>query len=90
MALFLFEAVALNLFGSTSGVALGYVIVTALEHRGITMNPPGGDPTVIYPHVGFDFLGIVVGFALGGTILAALYPAWKAARLRPVDALRAT
>lgn len=90
MVLFLWEAASLGLLGSILGVALGYGLVSWLERRGVLSNPPGGDPTLIYPHVGFDFLILVVGFAIAGSVLSALYPAWKAARLRPVDALRAT
>jgi ABC-type lipoprotein release transport system permease subunit len=40
--------------------------------------------------VSAGFLALVVGFAVLGAVMAALYPAWTASRLRPVDALRAT
>jgi len=87
--LFLAEALFLGLFASTLGVILGYGIVAGVFRKGFTIRPPGGDVTTIYPHIDLSYLLLVVGFALVGTMLAALYPAWKAARLRPVDALRA-
>ena len=88
-ALFLAEALFLGLFASSVGVLLGYGIVAGVFRNGFTIRPPGGDVTTIYPHIDGSYLLMVVGFALVGTMLAALYPAWKAARLRPVDALRA-
>lgn len=90
MLLFLWEAVALGLFGGLGGSAAGYLLVRWLGWRGVTLRPPGGELTIIRPNVGFGFLCAVVGFAVVSTVLAALYPARKAARLRPVDALRAT
>ena len=87
--LFLAEALFLGLFASTLGVILGYGIVAGVFRKGFTIRPPGGAVTTIYPHIDLSYLLLVVGFALVGTMLAALYPAWKAARLRPVDALRA-
>lgn len=90
MLLFLWEAVALGLCGGLGGSVSGYLLVRWLGWRGVTLRPPGGELTIIRPNVGFGFLCAVVGFALISTVLAALYPARKAARLRPVDALRTT
>lgn len=87
--LFMAEALLLGLFSSTAGVLLGYGIIAGVFRKGFTIRPPGGDATTIFPQIDGLYLLMVVGFALIGTILAALYPAWKAARLRPVDALRA-
>jgi putative ABC transport system permease protein len=87
--LFLAEALFLGLFASTAGVLSGYGIIAVGFRNGFTIRPPGGDVTTIHPSIEPSYLLLVVGFALAGTMLAALYPAWKAARLRPVDALRA-
>lgn len=87
--LFLWEAGLLGLLSALAGSALGHGIVYLLGRRGIYGPMAGGDPLILYPRVGPGFLGAAVGLAVIGAILAGLYPAWKAARLRPVDALRA-
>lgn len=89
-ALFLCEASALGLFSALAGTAIGWVLVFLIGRHGVAIRPPGGDVTMIYPYVDGGFLLIVLCFALFGTMLSGLYPAWKAARLRPVEALRAT
>ncbi|HMY58306.1 MAG TPA: FtsX-like permease family protein, partial [Pseudomonadota bacterium] len=89
-ALFLLEAMALGLTSSVFGSLLGYVVVLWLGQRGIPMRPPGGDLLWTYPHVQPSFMLIVIGFSITGAVLSALYPAYKASRLSPTDALRAT
>ncbi len=87
--LFLLEAISLGLGSSVLGTALGYLVVRWLGQRGIPMKPPGGDVLWTYPNVELQFLLIVIGFSVMGAMLSALYPAYKASRLSPVDALRA-
>ena len=88
-ALFLWEAGLLGSLSAGVGTGLGYAIVYLLGRQGITGHMAGGDTIVIYPRVGPGFLCAVLAFSIFGTILSGLYPAWKAARLRPVEALRA-
>src|SRR5262249_39283155 len=90
MMLFLWEALALGLCGSCGGASLGLAVVAFLGRRGVSIRPPGSDASVMFPHVSWAFLGLLVVFALVGTVGAALYPSRKAAKLRPVEALRAT
>jgi len=90
MMLFLWEALGLGFLGSFVGVSLGVALIGWLGHRGITIRPPNSDASTMFPHVSATFLGLVVAFGLIGTIVSALYPSRKAAKLRPVEALRAT
>ncbi len=74
---FLVEAVTLSAIGGASGVFLAWVIGKALT-------------AVFFP----TFLSIIavilaVGVSGGIGILAGIFPAWKAARLDPIEALRA-
>lgn len=89
-ALFLWEAIALGFLSAVTGIAAGWALVRAIGRHGLVAHPPGSDAIVIYPSVRAGFLLLVLGFSVLGAVVAALYPAWTAARLRPVDALRAT
>ncbi|HEY5956148.1 MAG TPA: FtsX-like permease family protein [Polyangiaceae bacterium] len=87
--LFLWEAILLGLLSATLGVLIGQGVLSAWLSRGIKGEMPGGDMTIFYPNVTTGFLMLVLVGAAAGTALSALYPAWKASRLRPVEALRA-
>ena len=87
--LFLSEAALSGVLSALGGAALGYGVVSALGAYGVLGPMAGGDKMILYPRVGFGSLLATVLFAVSGAVLAGLYPAWKAARLRPVEALRA-
>jgi putative ABC transport system permease protein len=74
---FLIEAVILSFVGGVLGVALGIVIVQA-----VTVT--AGWPTIISAQV----VSIVIAFSASIGLFFGLYPANKAARLNPIDALR--
>jgi putative ABC transport system permease protein len=88
--LFLWEAGLLGFFSALIGCGLGYAVVRWLGRQGIRGHLAGGEEIVIYPSVEPSFLCMVILFAVLATLLSGLYPAWKAGRLRPVEALRAS
>ena len=90
-ALFLLEATALAVLGCASGFGIALSIIwTVAAKGGVGATAPGS--TAIYYIVpatpSFLLLPTLVLAGLG-TILAGVYPSWRAARLNPVDALRA-
>jgi putative ABC transport system permease protein len=74
---FLVEAMILSLMGGIAGVVLGLAIAVALA---LVV----GWPLVISPLV------ILLTFAVSGAVgvFFGFYPAWKASRLDPIEALR--
>jgi len=87
-SLFFAEAGAIGLFGGFFGVALGWLIGSALTwgttiylHR---QNLPG----VKISYVPWWLALGAIGFAIVVSLVAGLYPAARAARLNPVEALR--
>jgi len=87
--LFLWEAVLLALASAALGAAVGVTIIAYLAIGGIAGGAPGADKVLMFPHVGPAFVVGVMAFTVVGAALSALLPAWKASRLRPVEALRA-
>jgi putative ABC transport system permease protein len=74
---FLIESVSLSLVGGMTGAALGYAITLAAGQSfesGLSVSPVG--------------LLLAAGFAVGIGLSAGVYPAMRAARLSPVDAIR--
>lgn len=75
---FVLEAAALATIGGILGVALGCLATAVVAHA-------GGNPVTIPPSAPLAGLGAAI--AVG--VLAGAYPAARAARLSPADALRA-
>ncbi|HEX5708888.1 MAG TPA: ABC transporter permease [Pyrinomonadaceae bacterium] len=74
---FLVEAVTLSAIGGALGVLLAWLIGLVIS-------------AYIFPTY-FSFIAVVlaVGVSGGVGVLAGIFPAWKAARLDPIEALRA-
>lgn len=87
---FIYEGMTIGLIGGTLGLVLGVLLATLISMIGIPMPPPPGMSQ------GYSGEILITGslainaflLALGTTLLASLYPAWKASHLEIVDALR--
>jgi putative ABC transport system permease protein len=86
--LFVYEAAFMALASAFGGTTLGALVVHLIGHRGITLALGPNDPVTYFPAVSVGFLLAVVLLTVLGALAAALYPAWKGSRLRPVEALR--
>ena len=85
---FLFEGVLIGLFGSSIGLGAGYVACFAAEHFGVQMNPEVYYIDKLPVAVdGTEFLMVFVA-SVAVCMLATVFPAVLASRLKPVDALR--
>jgi putative ABC transport system permease protein len=88
LGLFVLEALAIGAAGAAAGAGAGALVVLYFGRRGIVFTFPGSSvPFVLNPFVSAGYLGQVLLLATAGAGLFALYPAWRASRLRPVQAL---
>jgi putative ABC transport system permease protein len=81
----LWQAVALGVIGSLAGVGLGAVMAAAMVAYVRTV----GSVTLDRPAIPPDTVVVAFLVGLGVTLAAALEPARRAARIQPVEALKA-
>ena len=82
--LYLIESLFQGMVGTVLGIAVG-VALAYLEGLGRF----GSDVWQLLPLVSLlRLLAIAFGIGVGLTVAGALYPAWRAAKMEPVDAMR--
>jgi putative ABC transport system permease protein len=77
---FLLESAVISLVGSAVGVAVGVVIARLISRFSIA----GGMVTAV---VSPDVIGLAISVAIVIGLVSGIYPALRAARLNPIDAL---
>ncbi len=90
LRLFLIEGTLLGALGGLIGISVGFLLASAISAIGIPMPPAPGmsrgfvASILITPAIARDALLL----AISTTLIASIYPAWRASRLDIVDALR--
>ncbi len=87
MSIFIIEGLLLSLVGGGSGIILGILGSQGVAAILSNMGAGGGgmplEPVITYMAI---TLGLSVSMIVG--ILSSLYPAWKAAKMSPIEAVR--
>jgi putative ABC transport system permease protein len=99
LLIFLGESMIIGLIGAVVGIGLGWGlanIVAVLFSGGGLFSGIGGGQTASVGTAGLNIVPVLtptvllgaLGFGIGVSVIFALYPAWRASKLKPVDALR--
>lgn len=87
MGIFLGEGLLLGLVGALAGVAISYALVAVFHVWPINFTF-GRNALVLVPELATGEVLLVLGLAVLVSALASLQPAWRAANMDPVKALR--
>src|SRR5262249_30900325 len=86
--IFLIEASVIGLLGGFMGVALGWLVGRIINFgANLYIRSQGGTPGTLF-NLPFWLIGAAIGFSIVVSLIAGSYPASRAARLDPIQALR--
>jgi putative ABC transport system permease protein len=86
--LFFVEAGAMGLLGGFLGVGIGELIKTAINFGVKVYLTRRQLPTIVVAAVPWWMIAVAIAISVGVSLVAGMYPASRAARLDPVEALR--
>lgn len=90
----LYETVTLSCVGTPLGLLLGWLTVYTVGLYGLDLSAFAeglseyGMSSIIYPNLKTEYLIGISGFIFISSVLAAWYPATKAIKLKPLEAIR--
>ncbi|MGE0465247.1 MAG: ABC transporter permease [Steroidobacteraceae bacterium] len=87
LALFLSEGLLLGLVGTAVGVAVSLALIFVLNLWPVTI-AFAREQIVLAPSIAASDVLLIGGIVLAVTVVGSLQPAWKAARMDPMTALR--
>lgn len=90
-----FETLLMAMVGCPVGLAIAWITVEWLGKIGIDLSNIAGNvmkdfgySAVIYPVLPLGKIAQIILLTAGTALLASIFPAWKALRLRPAEAIR--
>ena len=93
-SMILFETLFLSMFGAPFGILLAWISITLMADTGVDLSAWAqgfemyGMGTTIYPELDNEYYFIVGGMIFVITLIASIYPSYKALKLNPVEAIR--
>jgi putative ABC transport system permease protein len=88
LTIFLGESVIIGLIGAVVGIVIGWILANITAQVLGSGVFGGGGGFKITPLLTPEVLVGALAFGVGVSVIFALYPAWRASKLKPVEALR--
>lgn len=89
MQMFILEGALLGLLGGVAGAVVGKLLLAIVSARGIPLQLSSTTAqSMLRPDAALSWVLGAVAVAVVGSVLASAWPAFRASRLNPVDALR--
>lgn len=88
LSLFLAEGFLLAIVGTVTGTVISLLTIAALNNASLTFNFGMQTGLILRPTISVGEIMPILAIVIGISVLASLQPAWKAAKMDPITALR--